>query len=186
MPKKWPNLESLLKNEGKAISWRGSNGKIFHLALGNTSNRAQKGAIYNCCLAVCGALSVSLGPFLSSPLPRVPSLMCLCSAGRMLLSALCTPAPRGSGEVEGCKQAQNSAPHTVVSFPHMCSASPGVQRLWDCVTAEGDLDRVRAHWILDHGQYLVWSFPYNKIGSKWRQKCCQIKKVQFHLHFTLT
>lgn len=84
MPKKWPNLESLLKNEGKAISWRGSNGKIFHLALGNTSNRPQKGAIYNCCLAVYGALSVCLSVRAVVSLrllsPRVPALMGLYKA----------------------------------------------------------------------------------------------------------
>lgn len=144
MPKKWPNLESLLKNEGKAISWRGSNGKIFHLALGNTSNRPQKGAIYNCCLAVYGPLSVCQSGLFSpstSSLPRVLSVICLYNAlsvGREwvsiwtrrkdadLTARLLWSSSEGFRGVTVGKQAGNYALDTVVSFffpPHLLSLS---------------------------------------------------------------
>lgn len=132
MPKKWPNLESLLKNEGKAISWRGSNGKIFHLALGNTSNSPQKGAIYNCCLAVCGprCLSVCLFAPSTSSLPRVLCLSCLdnalsregsVSTGTRGKDAHVSPLLLQSGsvgfsELQCRKQVENYAPRQTVFF----------------------------------------------------------------------
>lgn len=208
MPKKWPNLESLLKNEGKAISWRGSNGKIFHLALGNTSNRPQKGAIYNCCLAVYGPLSVCQSSLFSpsaSSLPRVLSVICLYNALSVVRGPVSiwihrkdadlTPRLLRNSSVgfgvsySGVSQVENYAPDIVVSFfPHICLASPRVQRLLNCLhyyKSRQTQAEARVHWIICNIQYLVWSFPSNKISSKWRQKCCQIKKVRFHLHFAL-
>lgn len=141
------------------------------------------------CLWSPVCLSVSLGPFLPVPLPATCPIPDVFTQGRK--DAALGPlhpraAPWGSGAAQGCKQAQNSAPHTVVSFP-TCA-----QRLLRgggfgavCVTTEGDAGGVRAHCVPDNGQYLAWSFPSNKISSKQRQKCCQIKKVRFHLHFTV-
>lgn len=183
MPKKWPNLESLLKNEGKAISWRGSNGKIFHLALGNTSNRPQKGAIYNCCLAVYGPLSVCQSGLFSpstSSLPRVLSVICLYNAlsvGREwvsiwtrrkdadLTARLLWSSSEGFRGVTVGKQAGNYALDTVVSFffPHICLASLRIQRLLNCLRYCKKKGRHRQRWGLteSHTKYNILSghFP---------------------------
>lgn len=146
MPKKWPNLESLLKNEGKAISWRGSNGKIFHLALGNTSNRSQKGAIYNCCLAVYGPLSISLVCCLLHPSSAT------CPVYDLFIQCVFTGAGIGKHwkPQQGCwshspiamewlrglqwscstVNKQKTSPDT---FLHICSVSLRIQKLLTCL-----------------------------------------------------
>lgn len=203
MPKKWPNLESLLKNEGKAISWRGSNGKIFHLALGNTSNRPQKGAIYNCCLAVYGPLSVCQSGLFSpstSSLPRVLSVICLYNAlsvGREwvsiwtrrkdadLTARLLWSSSEGFRGVTVGKQAGNYALDTVVSFffpPHLLSLSQDTEasELFALLQKKRQTQaEVRAHRITYEVQYLVWPFPSSNSSSYWRKNVARSRRSDF-------
>lgn len=74
-------------------------------------------------LSVCQSRPFSL---LSSATCPLPDVFMQCRKDAALSPLHSRTAPWGSGEVEGCKQAQNS-------FPHMCSASSGVHRLRGCL-----------------------------------------------------
>lgn len=100
------------------------------------------------CLSVCQSRPFSL---LSSATCPLPDVFIRCRKDAALSSLHSRTAPWSSGEAEGYKQAQNSAPHTGLFSPHVLSFSWSTEALGLFVWLQRE---TRAEWGLTESQIM--------------------------------
>lgn len=114
------------------------------------------------CLSVCQSRPFSA---CASPLPRVPSPMCSHRAGRMLLSALCTPEQLCGvqGRYRGVSK-HKTLPHTRWFLsPHVPSVSCGAEALGLFVLPQKE---TQAEWGLTESLIMANTLPGRFLPTK--------------------